>query len=170
MRLLRKITGYATVNLATPTHSDNDELGDRIPMEIQEGTVHHLLLVHTITTTIAGGTKGNLEAVRCSTPTNTIGALAYHGIAISGAGLSQTTPATTYAFQPAAANNVAFHLVSQERNADSLQPILAPYVSFLLDTDRTAGAWTTEVYLYGEPHKYSDIPIGGSTTSTSNIP
>ena len=175
MRLLRKITDYATVAFANPqangTHSDNDELGDRIPTEIEEGTVQRIVLVHTFTTTMTGATYA-LEAFMCPDATTAMSAssLTAWDIEITNDLTGQSGTGTSN-FIPRVGGEVCIMQCTGFFDADFVDNFLpGPFVAFRLGADSTAGAFTTEVYLYGEPRRFSDMKTSTTTTSTSFKP
>ena len=152
MRLLKTITSYATGDLSGSL--DNTEIGDRIAMDITEGTVNTVVLIANTTTNIAGGTKSNVEAYGCSDATSTLrtGNVLYltDGIATGVAG-NQPLDA------PAINGPALMYVRRASDSARAFDDLTCPYVTFMYDEDRTSGVVSFSILLYGTPRQFGDM-------------
>ena len=172
MRLLRKIENYATVDWSG-SYSDNDEVGSRIPSEIEEGSVCAIGFNVRNTSGLTGGPP-QIVACWSSTETSTlqkddtpaiaeVGILGFVGTTNNGgAGIIRAITAD---------DGAELHAIAMQYDIDWTYGVpLPPWVSFVWEQVSTAGTSVVDLYLYGEPRRFSDMTAGGTTTSTSFKP
>lgn len=168
MKLLKTIENYASFSIGGSTHSNGDELGDRIDMNPQEGHVEKILLVHTFTQTMNGSTY-TLQGIAAATPTSILDTT-NHTVALQW----DLTPGGSAQggainFTPKDVGTACFHIVGQFWTEDcSEHTPIYPYVTVILGlAGQTTGIFTTKAYLYGSPHKFSNHPIGTVVDATA---
>ena len=159
MRLLKTITDYASINFAGGgAYVTDAELGDRVAMEIQEGTVQ-MIIVHATTLTNLTGGASVMNAYGVANTTDTINAAATalplrRGY-VSGTGLTLT-------LEPTASSGPTMFYVGfiVGDSGRGLISITCPYTTFTITHTETAGTWKCDLYLYGDPRRYNEMKVG----------
>jgi hypothetical protein len=186
VRLLRKITDYATVNMnATATHSAGDEIGDRIPIHIEEGSVSFVVFeisyseilngtdrlygyVTDVGTTPSGNTDlGNSNGlVVWNLPGNQAGV----GHEINDANDTKNTLNTYDSVD--LPSYFCFASGPADDTLHGARVLPGSYFAATLGASTsTAGIYSINVYLYGTPRMYGEYPsVGGTTTSVLHKP
>jgi len=167
VRLLKIIEDYASVNLnATATHASGAELGNRLQVEIEEGTVECIMLEHIYTETVNGATEPTLLCTNLPSETFDITKAGEQAdsLIIEKLGIdSNAKTAVGKDFIPRSAGNVSHHVTwsGSGEEAPAGCPLFGPWVTFQITiTDSTAGIFTTKAYLYGQPRRFSDMKTG----------
>ena len=173
MRLLKKITGFESVDVSVPTHTKGSAqaYGSRIPLHIEEGDVRIVLAMHTFTTTCDGATAPTLTGYNVPDLTTTTANVGYSEVISIGKAILPSAAYTAAAkdFAPRASGNVSFHTFwscTQDEGPGNMM-FLLPYLALeiVIDAASSAGVWTTDIFLFGEPRQYGDMTGVGKSVS-----
>jgi len=152
VKLLKTIE--TSINFASPPAGTAEII--RQPMEIPEGRVTRVVVGIQVLTTVSGGSKSNI----------------YSHSALTSSDALTNADANTEILLNVPEIGGAANLKSLRTSTGSqflqafwggtygVKEILSPYTVLRWDHDRTAGTLNLNIYLFGEPRRYSEMPYG----------